>query len=59
MTSGTELSVVASASRVTDDADACPVIENIAKAFVAAVTHEHYGLLTALPCDGNRARVAP
>ena len=59
MTFGTKLSVVGSTSWVANDADACPVVENVAQAFVAAMAHEHDGLLTALPRDERCARVAP
>src|ERR1700733_14192950 len=59
MTLGTQLGVVTSTSRVANDTDTRPVVESIAKAFVAAMAHEHHGLLTALPCDGSRAGVAP
>ena len=44
---GTKLSVVGSTSWVADDADTGPVVENIAQAFIAAMTHEHDGLLAA------------
>ena len=57
VTFGAEVRVMSSASCIANRADARPMVERIAKPFVATVAHEYQGFLPTLPRNGGGSRV--